>query len=213
MKTNQEYKELSIKEFTKAAKIYDLDYSGIYQTCKKNYPDILEEVKKENFETLLDVGCGTGEVIYLLSHDLKDKKYVGLDLTPAMIEAAKLKHIENAEFIVGDAENLPFEENTFDIILCSESFHHYPSPTDFFNSVYKVLKPGGKLILRDYMAEGVINYLVNHVEMPIVNKAGHGDVGVYSKSELEEMINSAHLKLESIRTYKFAKMHAVIRKE
>ena len=212
MKSSKEYKDLSIKEFTKAAKIYDQDYSGIYQTCKKNYPDILEEVKKEDFESLLDVGCGTGEVIYLLSHDLPNKQYVGLDLTPAMIDACNAKNIEGAKFIVGDAENLPFDENSFDIILCSESFHHYPSPNDFFKSIYKVLNPGGKLILRDYIAEGGLNYFANHIEMPLANKLGHGDVGVHTKAKLEKMIKDANLTLESIKTYKLVKMHMVIRK-
>ena len=53
---NEEYKKLSIKEFTKAAERYESDYAGIYKMCKKDYPDILEELAKEPFrETRLDV--------------------------------------------------------------------------------------------------------------------------------------------------------------
>ena len=54
--TNEEYKNLSIKEFTKAAGMYESDRVGIYEMCKKDYPDILEELEKELFMSLLDAG-------------------------------------------------------------------------------------------------------------------------------------------------------------
>ena len=45
--TNEEYKKLSINEFTKAAGRYERDHSGIYEMCKKDYPDILAELEKD----------------------------------------------------------------------------------------------------------------------------------------------------------------------
>ena len=56
--TDEEYKNMSVKEFTKAAKNYESDHAGIYKMCKKDYPDILEELEKEDFSDLLDAGCG-----------------------------------------------------------------------------------------------------------------------------------------------------------
>ena len=53
---NEEYKKLSIKEFTKAAGRYESNHAGIYEMCKKDYPDILEELEKEPFRDLLDAG-------------------------------------------------------------------------------------------------------------------------------------------------------------
>ena len=46
--TDKEYKELSIKEFAKAAKVYETDKGGVYKMCKKDYPDVLAELEKEN---------------------------------------------------------------------------------------------------------------------------------------------------------------------
>ena len=54
---NEEYKKISIKEFTKAAERYESNHAGIYEMCKKDYPDILEELEKEPFRDLLDAGC------------------------------------------------------------------------------------------------------------------------------------------------------------
>lgn len=56
MKTAEEYKRLSISEFTKAAKQYDSEHAGIYEMCKDDYPPILEEIRNEKFDTLLDAG-------------------------------------------------------------------------------------------------------------------------------------------------------------
>lgn len=88
-------------------------------------------------------------MLQLLTEEYPDKRFVGLDLTPEMIEKAKAKNLSNTELVVGDCENLPFEAVNFDVIINSQSFHHYPNPQAFFNSVYRVLKPGGCLVLRD----------------------------------------------------------------
>lgn len=88
---NEEYKKLSISEFTKAAGRYESNHAGIYEMCKKDYPEILEELEKEPFNDLLDAGCGPAPMISLLSEKYPDRHYTGLDLTPAMIEQAKRK--------------------------------------------------------------------------------------------------------------------------
>ena len=104
MKTDKEYKELSIKEFNKATEKYESGNAGIYEMCKRDYPPILEEIRKTEFETLLDAGCGTAPMISLLQEEYNNKKYTGIDLSPKMIEKAKMKNLPNTEFIVGDCE-------------------------------------------------------------------------------------------------------------
>ena len=213
MKTDKEYKELSIKEFNKAAEKYESGNAGIYEMCKRDYPPILEEIRKTEFETLLDAGCGTAPMISLLQEEYSNKKYTGIDLSPKMIEKAKMKKLPNTEFIVGDCENLPFEENSFDIVINSQSFHHYPNPQDFFNSVYRVLRPGGRLILRDMTAKtAAARWFFNHIELPLVNLAGHGDVHVYGVEEVRALCRRAGLVLESGEKRGFFRLHCVARK-
>lgn len=210
--TEQEYKQLSIKEFTEAAEVYETDRAGIYKMCKDDYPDILAELEKEPWENLLDAGCGPGPMITLLAEKYPERHYTGLDLTPKMIETAQKKSIPNTEFVVGDCENMPFEPETFDVIICANSFHHYPNPQAFFDSVYRVLKPNGRLILRDYTGSALMIWLFNHVEMPLAHLFGHGDVGVRSKAEIEEFCRKARLTPECIERRKRMRMHCVIRK-
>ena len=199
--TNEEYKHLSIKEFTEAAKRYEGDHAGLYEMCKKDYPDILEELEKEPFIDLLDAGCGPAPMISLLSEKYPDRHYTGLDLTPAMIEEAKKKNITNAVFVVGDCENFPFEENSFDAIICSMSFHHYPNPQAFFNSVKRCLRPKGRLILRDVTSDNKpLVWLMNKIEMPLANLCGHGDVQVPTRDLVYKCCKEAGLKVKVINS-------------
>lgn len=211
--TTKEYKELTMSEFTKAAEIYESDNAGIYNLCKDDYPDVLAELEKEPFADLLDCGCGTGPMLTLLHEKYPDKHYTGIDLTPKMIEVAKRKAMENVEFVVGDCENLPFEENSFDVVICCESFHHYPNPQDFFNSVSRVLRPGGRLVLRDMtMNSAAIRWICNHVEMPLAHLIGKGDVRIYGRDDLRELCRNAGLHMGSYEKRGFCRLHCVVRK-
>lgn len=70
--TNEEYKQLSIKEFTEAAKRYEGDHAGLYEMCKKDYPDILEELEKEPFIDLLkDIKSGEEKGWFTLENQEK----------------------------------------------------------------------------------------------------------------------------------------------
>ena len=141
MKTEKQYKDLTIREFTKAADIYESSHAGIYEMCKDDYPYISGELAKEDYTDLLDCGCGTGPMISLLYEEDPTRHYTGIDITPRMIEVARAKNLSGVEWVVGDCEDLPFDENAFDAIICSNSFHHYPNPQKFFDSVKRVLRP------------------------------------------------------------------------
>ncbi len=206
-------KELSVSEFTKAADKYESDHAGVYNLCKKDYPDILAEIEKEPFTDLLDAGCGTAPMLSLLTERFPDAHFTGIDLTPKMVEVAKAKNLPNTTLICGDCENLPFEEDAFDVIICSQSFHHYPNPEAFLKSVRRCLRRNGRLILRDMtMGEGLIHWFVNTIELPVLNFLGYGDVHCYNRKELQELCDRTGLVLERFEQRKGFRLHAVIRK-
>jgi ubiquinone/menaquinone biosynthesis C-methylase UbiE len=100
---------------------------------------------------MLDVATGGGHTALKFAPLVK--KVVALDLTPQMLEAAEKfitsKGVTNVEFKQGDAENLPFEANTFDLVTCRIAPHHFPNCWQFVQECARVLKPGGKLIVQD----------------------------------------------------------------
>ncbi|MBR4557174.1 MAG: class I SAM-dependent methyltransferase [Clostridiales bacterium] len=210
---DKEYKDMTINEFTKAADVYETDQAGVYKMCKKDYPDVLAELEKEPFDRLLDCGCGTAPMISLLYEKYPEKHYTGIDLTPQMIEVAKAKKLPGVVFVVGDSEKLPFESDSFDAVICCESFHHYPNVQDFFNSVYRVLRPGGRLILRDMTFNWAsTRWFCNRIEIPLINLKGHGDVKIYGRDEVDSFCKNAGLVMEIFEKRGFCRMHSVIRK-
>lgn len=213
MKTAEQYKKLTISEFTKAADIYETDHAGIYEMCKDDYPYIEAELSHIEYQDLLDCGCGTGPMISLLHEKDSSRHYVGLDITPRMIEVAKSKNLKGTEWIVGDCENLPFDDESFDVVICTNSFHHYPNPQKFFNSVKRVLRSDGMLILQDYTAPVPILWLMNHTEMPLANLIGHGDVAARSLGEVRGFCENAGLQVEKLKRARKMRMHLVARKK
>ena len=100
---------------------------------------------------MLDVGCGEGRHIFGVMQDYPNMKCVGLDMDEeSLIKAEEgyeyFKTISNTEtdFLKGSAYELPFEDNTFDLIVCSEVLEHLHEYNDAIKDIYRVLKPGGK---------------------------------------------------------------------
>lgn len=91
---------------------------------------------------VLDVGCGTGYGSKFFEHCT----YVGVDADAESIQWAK-EHYSDGEFLVADADDLPFEKDEFDAIVCFEVLEHVQNQYLFEAMLDHVLKPGGKLYL------------------------------------------------------------------
>lgn len=140
----------------------------------------------------------------LTNNDYKDLSIREFTKAAAFYESeqAKKKNIKNATFVVGDCENFPFEENSFDAIICSMSFHHYPNPQAFFNSVKRCLRPNGRLILRDMTSDNpLVSWLVNNVELPLARLCGKGDYKMASRKTVVDCCNNAGLVMSSLNFF------------
>jgi len=182
----KDYKEISRKSFNEDAEKFNHEHSNEKFVMKKeSYEVVQEEVKKEKFESFLDVGCGIGNSIELLLQEFPEAHYVGLDIAEKMIEVAKKKNLPNTEFLIGDAENLPFDHNqTFDVVICKETFHHFPNPDKFFQEVYRVLNPNGRFIIFDFSTTEVSRWIKNNITN---NFSSHGICHHYSIPEVTDL--------------------------
>lgn len=100
--------------------------------------------------SILDVGCGTGRLLRAVSVRWPEAQLFGVDPAPRMIsEAARLN--SSATFKPGMAENLPFPDQSMDMVLTSLSFHHWVDHQQAVNEIARVLRPGGFFCLADHV--------------------------------------------------------------
>jgi ubiquinone/menaquinone biosynthesis C-methylase UbiE len=107
---------------------------------------------------VLEVGCGRGGGSSYVTRYLQPSQMVSIDISDNAVEFCKNRHpIDGLEFRQGDAESLPFEDNTFDAVLNVESSHCYGSVGMFFSEVYRVLNPGGSFLYADFRPTEDVN--------------------------------------------------------
>ena len=99
--------------------------------------------------TIVDVGCGEGQVSRRLAERHPEATVIGIDLSPTMVEraAARHGHLGNLGFRVGDALELPFSTGTADLVVSVASIKHWPDRLAGVKEILRVLAPGGFLCL------------------------------------------------------------------
>ena len=97
--------------------------------------------------TVLDVGCGPGHLTRRLATRGLDA--TGVDLDPAMIDRAASRGDAAGRYVVADAASLPFEDDTFDVVVSTLSMHHWSDAHAGLAEMARVLRPGGRILIWD----------------------------------------------------------------
>jgi len=141
----KEYAEYLLK---KTKEDYSLITETFSQTRYSLWPELTFFRKYvQEGERILDLGCGNGRLFELFKN--KNVEYIGVDNVEKLIEIARKKYPE-AEFLVGEALNLPFPDNYFAKVFSIAVLHHIPSGEfrlQFLKEVRRVLKQEGLLVL------------------------------------------------------------------
>ncbi len=131
---------------------FDLNINEEHDRCFiGQYHHAVCDVEIEG-KRVLEIGSGRGGGASYITRYFKPKQMVGLDYSPSAVELSQHIHkdVDNLTFTEGDAENLPFENNFFDVVVNVESSHCYGNVPAFVAEVERVLKPGGCFTWADF---------------------------------------------------------------
>lgn len=147
---------------------------------------------------VLDLGTGSGFLAFPLAERFPESQITGLDILPQTLardaEKARAQNISNLHFICYDGMSLPFEDDTFDVIVSRYCMHHFPEIEKTFGEIARVLKLDGQFFISDPTPneDDFQRFVDTYMQM---KDDGHNKF--YTKDEFVRLAENAGLKLES----------------
>lgn len=167
----------------------------------QDLPWLVEAAALTGTERVLDIATGGGHVAFALAPYAAE--VVALDLTRPMLEVAQkeaeARQLHTIRFLEGDAQALPCEDSSFEVVACRQAAHHFPNVHQCVREWARVLKPGGKLLLVDSISPEEQDADVFLEEIEILRDPSH--VRNQRISEWKLLLNETNFAVNSVREW------------
>lgn len=161
----------------------------------------VDAVPWEHLQIILDVGCGTGSLeeaarVRPGSHIC----FFGVDVSVPMLQQARRKFsaANHRYWANAVAENLPFRDDSFDAVVCVNSFHYFRQPEEALKEFRRVLRPNGWLVLTDWCDD----YLACKICDWVLRVVDHAHFRMYDLKQCEELLTKAGFRVKLARRFK-----------
>jgi len=194
-----------VDQFNARAGRYDRDFLGrnYHRRVHEALVNVVAGLGQEP-RAILDVGCGTGSALALLGARFPRAGLSGVDPAPEMLRVARdrLGSSRAVDLQEAHAESLPFGDNAFDLVVSSNSFHHWADQAAGIREIGRVLAPGGHLVMTDPFAVGFRRWIR---AMPWFGR-------LRTAAEVEAMLSAAGLERVAWRSARvgFVSSHFLI---
>lgn len=176
-------------------------------SLKRRARMIIEELNPKLGEKIIDLGCGTGYYLFLLSNLYTNLDLYGFDNDQkAMQEAKEILFSKNIKFVTGDLHKMPFEENSFNKVVMSEVLEHVDNDQQVLKETIRILKPGGLLVVSTPSKNfpflwDPFNWILQHLFGMHINRGfwsgiWSGHLRLYDLKDLKKKFEMVGFKIE-----------------
>ncbi|PSQ97628.1 MAG: SAM-dependent methyltransferase [Bacteroidetes bacterium SW_9_63_38] len=180
------------------ARVYDLFWR---RYMNKTLPVAQRTAAVTSGERVLDLACGTGELIARIARTMPEADLAGVDLSAGMVEQArrKLSDIPNAEVQRADAHDLLFSADAFDAVVCANTFHYFTHPDTVLAEVRRVLRPDGRFVVLDWCRD----YRTCRLMDAVLSRIDPAYETCYMLAELTALLEAAGFEMRRSFRYRF----------
>lgn len=185
------------------------EYDRLLTPCRMcQFLALVQELNLRGDEKVLEIGSGPGRLSIEIGKLLPNGEVVGIDISENMLKLASAKAEElkvgNVKFVVGDALNLKFPDESFDVVVTSQLLHWIPDAHKFLFEIYRVLKTGGKIGLisptpevYSELRQAYQNLMKRYEEYYEGTKTREMiGIRIYSTRETQELLRKAEFKID-----------------
>jgi len=171
--------------------------------------DLIKNIDAKNINTILEIACGTGRVTNHLRKNFPSATLIASDLNTGMLDIAKTVVSDNSiQFLQADAQTLPFNDNSFDLVVCQFGFMFMPDKPKAFSEVFRVLKKNGQLVFNtwDSLETNPVSDLADKAIMEYFKKDSSFftvPFSMYNENELQKFLQDAGFMNIHIQRAKF----------
>ena len=186
------------QEYDRLAPIYDRRWQNY---ISKSLSFLLNFADIDTSAIILDLACGTGELAKLLLEQNPQQQITGVDISESMLEIAhnKLDTYSNVSLLRASVTSLPFDNDSFDLIICANAFHYFENPELALTEMKRVLKPKGEVIIldwcRDYWVFKLCDLVFRFID-PAYQRC-------YTQKELEQLLTTSDFDVMKDKKLRF----------
>jgi len=184
-----------VAEYSIAAKDYDTKWSFYIEATTRN---TLQRLPVHPNDRVLDLGCGTGELLSRLATAHPNAILAGVDPVAEMLEVAGRKLGARAKLRVGYANALPWPAASFDTVVSCNMFDYITHPAPSLLEIKRVLRPGGALVITDWCDDYLACRMCN-IYLRMTNRAYYK---TYRQRECGDLLRAAGFGNVQIERYK-----------
>ncbi|MGB0747889.1 MAG: methyltransferase domain-containing protein [Magnetospiraceae bacterium] len=170
--------------------------------------DVIRETLSLNGKKVADIGCGDGTLVRMMTRE--GAEVIGVDPNPVQMERAQAHALVGTEtYVSAGGEDLPFDDDSLDIVIFFNSLHHVPLPLEApaLAEAYRVLRPGGTLYVAEPVADGPFFHVTRLVDdETVVRSFAQGVLsaatwmGYMPEADFYYMHEAKHASFDALKT-------------